>query len=87
MSDFNWRDDIEDADVMKQRASDFAVSPRGQFIISQALCLALQSMKDRPDVEREFSNEADMRYLIDNLFPVYQDCQKLEVVLRAKAVR
>jgi hypothetical protein len=44
-------------------------------------------MKDRPDVEREFSNEGDMRYLIDNLFPVYQDCQKLEVVLRAKAVR
>jgi hypothetical protein len=81
MSDFNWRDDIEDADVMKQRASDFAVSPRGQFIISQALCLALQSMKDRPDVEREFSNEEDMRYLIDNLFPVY------EVFLRAKVVR
>jgi len=56
----------------QSRASDFAVSPRGQFIISQALCLALQSMKDRPNVEREFSNEEDMRYLIDNLFPVYE---------------
>jgi hypothetical protein len=52
-------------------AVKFANSMRGQLIIGQALYIALREMKKRPDIKREYSNESDMQYLIDNLYPMY----------------
>tara|TARA_Y100000310_G_scaffold318538_1_gene372778 strand:+ start:342 stop:551 length:210 start_codon:yes stop_codon:yes gene_type:complete len=46
-------------------------SLRGQYIIGQALYLALESMQTRPDIEREPSNEADMKLLMEEIFPIY----------------
>jgi hypothetical protein len=58
-------------------ATDFASSVRGQYIISQALCLAIEKLKDEniPMNMREVSNVTDMEYLRDELFPIYKAVQ------------
>ena len=57
------------------RARDFASSIRGQFILSQALCLAIEKMNETPEPRRETSNISDMKYLRDELFPIYKAVQ------------
>jgi hypothetical protein len=55
------------------QAKDFATSMRGQYILSQALCLAIDKMKEvEPEHMRESSNISDMEYLRDELFPIYK---------------
>lgn len=44
-------------------------SPRGKFIIGQALYLALQKLGEVPDQFQEKSNMADMRLLQRIFFP------------------
>ena len=58
------------------QARDFASSIRGQLILSQALCLAIEKMKEVPEPRREVSNIADMEYLRDELFPIYKTVQE-----------
>lgn len=55
-----------------QEAVKFLQSPRGQYIISQALCLAIKEINNRPKTEQEPSNVADMEYLVEALFPLYR---------------
>ena len=62
----------------KEKAARFLVSLRGQYIISQALTKAIEVMKKEPIVHREPSNIADMKFLIDNLFPLFYVTQKAE---------
>ena len=53
-------------------ALDFMASHRGQYIISQALNKAIEVMEAvEPEVRRETSNIADMKYLRDKLFNMY----------------
>ena len=48
----------------------FAASMRGQYIIGQALCLAIEKLNEvEPAIMREQSNIEDMEYLRDNLSP------------------
>ena len=63
--------------TQEQKAIEFASSVRGQYIISQALCLAIEKMKDEkiPMNMRESSNIADMEYLRDELFSIYKAVQ------------
>ena len=58
-------------------ATEFASSVRGQYIISQALCLAIEKLKDEkiPMNMRESSNISDMEYLRDELFPIFKVVQ------------
>ena len=62
----------------QEKAIEFASSVRGQYIISQALCLAIQKLDDdtagRPHM-REDSNISDMEFLRDELFPIYKAVQ------------
>jgi len=51
-------------------ASEFLQSMRGQYIVSQALCLAVKEMSKVKEPHTEHSNIADMNYLIDTLFPI-----------------
>lgn len=46
--------------VDKQLAIEFIQSPRGQYIMAQALYKGIEAMKAAPDREREDSNIADM---------------------------
>jgi hypothetical protein len=57
------------------QARDFASSIRGQLILSQALCLAIDTMNEVPEPRRESSNISDMEYLRDELFPIYKVVQ------------
>ena len=57
----------------RDQARDFASSIRGQLIISQALCVAIDTMnKVEPEHRREESNISDMEFLRDELFPIYK---------------
>lgn len=49
-------------------------SPRGNYILSQALTVAIETLESvEPPVMRELSNIEDMRFIRDNLFPIYKD--------------
>ena len=43
---------------------------RGQYIIGQALAVAIHNMEQVEECRREHSNIADMRLLMEGLFPV-----------------
>jgi hypothetical protein len=60
------------------KAREFAQGIRGQFIISQALCLAIEKLKEVDGAMREVSNISDMEYLRDNLFPLYHAVQQID---------
>ncbi len=47
----------------------FKNSPRGQFIIAQALYLGVKKLQEVEGVHREVSNIMDMQYLLDVLHP------------------
>jgi hypothetical protein len=56
----------------KERAFELLGSARGQYIVSQALFLAIEKLESiEPEVMREVSNIADMRFLLENLFPMF----------------
>ena len=53
-------------------AVKFLQSIRGQYIISQALFHAIETLnKVEPEAMREISNIRDMEYLHTNLFPMF----------------
>jgi len=56
----------------RAEAMAFLLSARGNFIVSQALVLAIRTIKSRPKTFQEPSNVADMEYLLDTLFPIYK---------------
>ena len=61
-------------------AIKFASSMRGQYIISQALAIAIESMRTVDDDFQEMSNMKDMEYLFDTVFDIFKiqlcdDCE------------
>ena len=62
----------------RREALEFACSTRGLYIISQALCVAIQAMEKVPKKKRELSNIADMRFLMETLFPIYKNIQEAQ---------
>ena len=64
--------------INSEEAAEFANTIRGQFIISQALCLGIKTLKKYEDKtsilysigEAEPSNRMDMELLLD-AFPLY----------------
>ena len=56
----------------KEMALKFLSSARGQYIMSQALFLAINRLQSvQPEVMQETSNIADMQLLLQELFPIY----------------
>ena len=62
--------------MMKQKkrmeATALANSFRGQYLISQALFIAVRALRKRPKHLQEPSNIADMELLIEHVFPIYK---------------
>jgi hypothetical protein len=56
----------------KGRALRFVNSPRGKYIISQALCIASKELSKVKAPHTEYSNIRDMEFLIATLFPLYR---------------
>jgi len=58
----------------RKKALEFYVSPRGQYIMAQALYYAIRAMKSvEPEVMQEKSNIADMEYIREHLFSTFPD--------------
>lgn len=55
----------------REQAIDFLQGMRGQYIVGQALHVAIKAMESIPEERRESSNIADMKFLRDNLFGMY----------------
>ena len=56
------------------RAMKFYISPRGQYIMAQALYYAIRTMKSvEPEIMQEKSNIADMEYIREHLFSTFPD--------------
>jgi len=56
----------------KMMALNLFRSPRGKYIISQALSTAIEDMKRVKSVHREVDNIEDMEMLHEELFPMHQ---------------
>jgi len=63
--------DKKQVDDKVAQATDFLMSMRGQYIISQALWKAIEIM--RTDEYPEISNIKDMEFLRKNLFNMYDE--------------
>tara|TARA_B100001057_G_C22809348_1_gene934764 strand:- start:860 stop:1099 length:240 start_codon:yes stop_codon:yes gene_type:complete len=59
-----------DKDQKKKLAMQFLSSIRGQYILSQALCLAIEKLESVDGVHKEVSNINDMKLLLDHVFPM-----------------
>jgi hypothetical protein len=59
-------------------------SVRGNYIVGQALYLAMEHIKERPEIRREPSNMADMELIMEELFPLYSDGCKFNIVAGAE---
>jgi len=51
-------------------------SPRGQYILSQALTVAIEALEEVQPPLREVSNIEDMKFIRDNLFPIYAEVHR-----------
>ena len=52
---------------------EFAQSPRGKFIQAQALYYGIKQLSTVEGVMREVSNICDMKYLLDVLYPGFEN--------------
>jgi len=53
------------------KAMEFLNTHRGQYIMGQALAIAINALESvEPEVMREQSNISDMKFLMENLFPM-----------------
>lgn len=73
-----------DCYIRAKAAREFARSMRGQYIIGQALTVAIQVLEEVDGLNREDSNISDMKYLRDYVFPLYAiaDDAKFEVMMK-----
>ena len=59
--------------INKKEAKEFLNTVRGQYIVSQALFVAAEAMRDESPERIEHSNISDMDYLRENLFSAYSE--------------
>jgi len=66
MVEANYMDNLKET-------MEFAQSPRGKFIQAQALYYGIKKLSEVEGVLREVSNICDMKYLLDVLYPGYEE--------------
>ena len=52
----------------QKEAVEFLSTNRGQYIVGQALKIALEALSKEERSRKQLSNVADMRFLLDNIF-------------------
>ena len=60
----------EEKNDLPEVAAAFAGTIRGQYIIGQALAVAIQTMSKVPKPYTEVSNIEDMEFLLEHLYPL-----------------
>ena len=66
--------ETEERKISRQKfstARDFFTSTRGQYIVGQALHIAIMALESIENPHKEVSNISDMKYIRDELFPMY----------------
>jgi len=53
-----------------ENATHFLNTARGNYIVGQALAVAIKQLSLVPDPHKEHSNIRDMIFLLDNIFPL-----------------
>lgn len=71
----------------QKEAATFLSSTRGSFVVGQALYMAIQELESNPEESRSISDIADMRYLMEALFPMYAEVQKAKSKFMAELQR
>ena len=85
MTNDNKQKKTEAHEILKIRkakqieATELLYSHRGAFIISQALCLAIEELEKVEPSEQEWSNILDMKLFRDELFPSYLAVARLKL--------
>ena len=72
--------DTEERKIDRQKfstARDFFTSTRGQYIVGQALHIAIMALESIESPHKEVSNISDMKYIRDELFPSTQLYMKI----------
>jgi|19_taG_2_1085344.scaffolds.fasta_scaffold315685_1 hypothetical protein len=70
---------VNKLETVEDHVRGFATSMRGQFIIGQALHVAIETMDKETDIRfRESSNIEDMKYLRDNLYSLFTTLTKID---------
>jgi hypothetical protein len=59
---------MQDYVEVNKEAIEFRDSPRGRYIMAQALFLGVKALYLTPEPYREVSNALDMKYLLDTLY-------------------
>ena len=62
----------------KEVALDLLGSMRGQYILSQALYVAVKELEKVKEPHKEVSNIADMKLLMSELFPIFKIAHEAE---------
>lgn len=73
---------VENKEEKMEKAAKMANSTRGQYIISQALCIAIDELKKVPEPHTKHPDIADMEYLRDTLFPIFHTVREAENKIR-----
>ena len=60
---------MQDFVQINKEAIEFRDSPRGVYIMAQALYLGIKALYTYPEPMREVSNAMNMKYLLDTLYP------------------
>ena len=58
---------------LKTKALEFIITPRGWYIIGQALHIAIETLRKVPSPYTELSNISDMEFLEENLFSLFKN--------------
>jgi hypothetical protein len=64
-------EDLKTKEERKKVATALFNSIRGQYLLGQALYLAIEHMEERPEFAQETSNMADMGLMMEQLFPMF----------------
>ena len=76
---------MPDYDYMEsvRETLEFQNSPRGKYIMAQALYYGIRKLSEVEGPLREVSNICDMKYLLDILYPGYEQIFKQEFQFHA----
>ena len=70
--------ETEERKISRQKlhtARDFFTSTRGQYIVGQALHIAIMALESIESPHKEVSNISDMKFIKEELFPMYSALQ------------
>ena len=82
-----WLDEDAKWFIFHKDAKEFVSTLRGQYIISQALAIAIDRLEEVDPPMREESNISDMKFLRNYLFHLHLPAKELEEITEAVKIK